>query len=222
KEHLRDSIPDEILSRDFDREAWKYSSYSDVTFHSAGAGANMEASVVFSPASFLPRSVMTNLTVHLMGQAINLLEASLWIFFFYPSPQWTLGVDVRLENAEALMQKIFGQKSATFSDYFFANTNERNHKSENPVETTGKVNQRKLTLKRYSPTDYLVTKSGKPKLRKANQNCAGRKYSKMSELVKKFTERTERKEVLKCELSMKIFGNELSFLDCEDLRKQMK
>ncbi|NWZ49507.1 APLP protein, partial [Haliaeetus albicilla] len=205
KEHLRDSIPDEILSRDFDRETWKYSSYSDVTFHSAGAGANMEASVVFSPASFLPRSVMTNLTVHLMGQAINLLE-----------------VDVRLENAEALMQKIFGQKSATFSDYFFANTNERNHKSENPVETTGKVNQRKLTLKRYSPTDYLVTKSGKPKLRKANQNCPRRKYSKMSELVKKFTERMERKEVLKCELSMKIFGNELSFLDCEDLRKQMK
>lgn len=28
--------------------------------------------------------------------------------------------------------------------------------------------------------------------------------------------------MLKCELSMKIFGNELSFLDCEDLRKQMK
>lgn len=37
-----------------------------------------------------------------------------------------------------------------------------------------------------------------------------------------FTERTVRKEALKCELSMKIFGNELSFLDCEDLRKQMK
>ncbi|NWH51886.1 APLP protein, partial [Fregata magnificens] len=201
KEHLRDSIPDEILSRDFDRETWKYSSYSDVTFHSAGAGANMEASVVFSPASFLPRSVMTNLTVHLMGRAINLLEA---------------------KNAEALVQKIFGQKSATFSEHFFANTNERNHKSENPVETTGKVKQKQLTLKRYSPTDHLVTKSGKPKLRKANQNCPGRKYSKMSELVKKFTERTVRKEALKCELSMKIFGNELSFLDCEDLRKQMK
>ncbi|XP_050762156.1 uncharacterized protein LOC127022570 [Gymnogyps californianus] len=205
KEHLRDSIPDEILSRDFDRETWKYSSYSDVTFHSAGAGANMEASVVFSPASFLPRSVMTNLTIHLMGQAINLLE-----------------VGVRLENAEALMQKISGEKSATFSDYFFSKTNERNHKSENPVETTGKVKQRRLTSKQYSPADHLVTKSGKPKLRKANQNCPGRKYSKMSELVKKFTERTVRKEALKCQLSMKIFGNELSFLDCEDLRKQMK
>ncbi|NXK05680.1 APLP protein, partial [Herpetotheres cachinnans] len=209
KEHLRDSIPDEILSRDFDQETWKYSSYSDVTFHSAGAGANMEASVVFSPASFLPRSVMTNLTVHLMGQAANLLEASLW-------------VGVRLENAEDFVQKVFGQKSATFSDYFFANTNERNHKSENPVETTGKVKQRKLTTKRYSPADHLVTQSGKPKLRKDYQNCPGRKYSKMSELVKKFTERTVRNEALKCELSMKIFGNELSFLDCEDLRKQMK
>ncbi|XP_026714940.1 uncharacterized protein LOC113485740 [Athene cunicularia] len=205
KEHLRNSIPDEILSRDFDQETWKYSSYSDVTFHSAGAGANMEASVVFSPASFLPRSVMTNLTIHLMGQAINILE-----------------IGVRLENAEALVQKIFGQKSATFSDYFFANTNERNHKSENPVETTEKIKQRKLTSKRYNPADHLVTKSGKPKLRKANQNCPGRKYTKMSELVKKFTETTVRKEALKCELSMKIFGNELSFLDCEDLRKQMK
>ncbi|NWQ63053.1 APLP protein, partial [Neopipo cinnamomea] len=214
KEDLRDSIPDEILSRDFERETWKYSSYSDVTFHSAGAGANVEASVVFSPASFLPRSVMTNLTVHLMGQAINLLEASLWIFF--------LCVGIRLENAESLVQKGFAQKSASFSDYFFGNTNERNHKSENPVETAGEVKQRKLNLKRYSPIDHLVTKSGKPKLRKTSQNCLGRKYSKMNELVKKFTERTMRKEALKCELSMKIFGNELSFLDCEDLRKQMK
>ncbi|XP_051632927.1 uncharacterized protein LOC127466297 [Manacus candei] len=205
KEHLRNSIPDEILSRDFERETWKYSSYSDVTFHSAGAGANVEASVVFSPASFLPRSVMTNLTVHLMGQAVNLLE-----------------VGVRLENAESLVQKVWGQKSASFSDYFFGTTNERNHKSENPVETAEKVKQRKLNLKRYSPADHPVTKSGRPKLRKTNQNCLGRKYSKMSELVKKFTERTVRKETLKCELSMKIFGNELTFLDCEDLRKQMK
>ncbi|NXU58447.1 APLP protein, partial [Turnix velox] len=213
KEHLRDSIPDEILSRDFDQETWKYSSYSDVTFHSAGAGANMEASVVFSPASFLPRSVMTNLTIHVMGQAINLLEAMSCAF-----PQ----VGVRLEDAETLMQKIFGLKSATFTDYFFANSNERKHKSENPVEPTEKVKQRRLSSKQDSPADHVKTKSGKLQLRKANHNCPGRKYSKMNELVKKFTERTMRKKALKCELSMKIFGNEFIFLDCEDLRKQMK
>ncbi|NXH45410.1 APLP protein, partial [Dicaeum eximium] len=205
KENLRDSIPDEILSKDFHWETWKYSSYSDVTLQSAGAGANMEASVVFSPASFLPRSLMTNLTVHFMGQAINLLEVS-----------------VRLENAETLIEKGFGPKSSAFSDYFFGNTNEGNHKSETPVETAEKVKQRNPTLKRYSPTDHLVSKSGKSKLRKTNQNCLGRRYSKMNELVQKFTERTVRNEALKCELSMKIFGSELSFLDCEDLRKQMK
>ncbi|KAJ7411082.1 hypothetical protein WISP_104499 [Willisornis vidua] len=192
KEHLRDSIPDEILSRDFDQETWKYSSYSDVTFHSAGAGANMEASVVFSPASFLPRSVMTNLTVHLMGQAVNFLEASLGIFliveFFKSSSSrhtWYIEVGVRVENAETLAQKLFGQKSASFSDYFFGSTNERKHKSANPEEKAGKVKQRQLSVQRYSPSNHPMTRSGKPKLRKTNHNCPGRKYSKMSELVKK-------------------------------------
>lgn len=93
-----------------------------------------------------------------------------------------------MENAETLIEKGFGPKSATFSDYFFGNTNEENHKSETPVETAEKVKQRNLNLKRYSPADHLVTKSGKAKLRKNNQNCLGRKYSKMNELVKKVTE----------------------------------
>lgn len=113
------------------------------------------------------------------------------------------------------MQKIFGQKSATFSDYFFANTNERNHKSENPVETTGTVNQRKLTLKRYSPTDYLVTKSGKPKLRKANQNCPRRKYSKMSELVKKVTDSVNLGKI--SDIPQLNLGSHLALDDCSVL-----
>ncbi|KAJ7409931.1 hypothetical protein BTVI_55017 [Pitangus sulphuratus] len=201
KEHLRDSIPDEILSRDFERETWKYSSYSDVTFHS-------------------DLVIIKALSLYQYHALAKRVLAQLWLLNTAQTvPSW---VGVRLENAESLVQKVFGQKSASFSDYFFGNINERNHKSETPVETAGKVKQRKLNLKRYSPADHLVTKSGKPKLRKTSQNCLGRKYSKMSELVKKFTKRTVRKEALKCELSMKIFGNELSFLDCEDLRKQMK
>ncbi|KAF4791976.1 hypothetical protein TURU_125831 [Turdus rufiventris] len=192
KEHLRDSIPDEILSKDFDWEIWKYSSYSDVTFHSG----------------------IMNFVKYMRTADIQLTD----IYF----PLQLVQVSVRLENAETLMEKVFGPKSSTFSDYFFGNTNEGKHKSETPVEAAEKVKQRNPTLKRYSHTDHLVSKSGKPKLRKTNQNCLGRKYSKMNDLVKKFTERTVRKEVLKCELSMKIFGNELSFLDCEDFRKQMK
>ncbi|XP_077684889.1 uncharacterized protein LOC144271419 [Eretmochelys imbricata] len=217
KQHLRDSLPDDILSREFDWEIWKYSSYSDVTFHSATAGANVETALVFSPASFIPRSTMTNLTIHTLGRAINLLEFNVW-----------------LENAEDLMQKMVGQHSATFSEYLFTNTDERNSKSENPVEAAGKPKQKKLTSKRDSRGDRLVTKGAKPKLRKAKQSCPDGKYNKMSELVKKplllnnsvplcqFTERMGKKKELKCELSIKIFGNELSFLDCEDIKKQVK
>ncbi|XP_034640166.1 uncharacterized protein LOC117884128 [Trachemys scripta elegans] len=205
KQHLRDSLPDDILSREFDWEIWKYSSYSDVTFHSATAGANVEAALVFSPASFIPRSTMTNLTIYTLGRAINLLE-----------------FNVRLENAEDLMQKMVGQHSATFSEYLFTNTDERNSKSENPVEAAGKSKQKKLTSKRDSRGHRLVTKGAKPKLRNAKQSCPGGKYNKMSELVKKFTERMGKKKELKCELSIKIFGNELSFLDCEDIKKKVK
>ncbi|XP_030433966.1 uncharacterized protein LOC115658723 isoform X5 [Gopherus evgoodei] len=205
KQYLRDSLPDDILSREFDWEIWKYSSYSDVTFHSATAGANVEAALVFSPASFIPRSTMTNLTIYTLGRAINLLE-----------------FNIRLENAEDLMQKMVGQHSATFSEYLFTNTDERNSKSENPVEAAGKSKQKKLTSKRDSRGHRLVTKGAKPKLRNAKQSCPGGKYNKMSELVKKFTERMGKKKELKCELSIKIFGNELSFLDCEDIKKQVK
>lgn len=93
-----------------------------------------------------------------------------------------------MENAEALIEKGFGPKSSTLSDYFFGNANEGNHKSETRVETAEKVKQMNPTLKQYSPTDHLVSKSGKAKLRKTNQNCLSRKYSKMNELVKKVTE----------------------------------
>ncbi|XP_074867207.1 uncharacterized protein LOC142021855 [Carettochelys insculpta] len=205
KQHLRDSLPDDILSREFDWEIWKYSSYSDVTFQSATAGANVEALLVFSPASFIPRSTTTNLTMHVLGRAINLVEFS-----------------VRLENAEDLMQKMLGQHSAVFSEYLFTNTNERNSKSEDPVETAGKPKQKKLTSKRFSRSDHLVTRFAKAKLGKAKQSCPDVKYNKMSELVKKFAERMGKKKEMKCELSIKVFGNEVSFLDCEGIKKQVK
>ncbi|ETE60076.1 hypothetical protein L345_14185, partial [Ophiophagus hannah] len=42
----------------------------------AMASGNAEAQVIFSPASFIPRLILTNFTLHLLGRAINLLEAS--------------------------------------------------------------------------------------------------------------------------------------------------
>lgn len=41
---------------------------------SGSLGANLEGTLLFSPASFLPRSATANLTVHALGRAFNLLE----------------------------------------------------------------------------------------------------------------------------------------------------
>uniref|UniRef100_A0ABM5F0I7 Vitellogenin-like n=1 Tax=Pogona vitticeps TaxID=103695 RepID=A0ABM5F0I7_9SAUR len=40
KQHLKSFLPDDILSKEFDREMWKFSSYSDVTFHSGRFDSN--------------------------------------------------------------------------------------------------------------------------------------------------------------------------------------
>ncbi|CAI5792168.1 vitellogenin-like [Podarcis lilfordi] len=76
KQHLKNSLPNDIIDKEFEGETWKFSSYSDVTFHSAAASTNIEAQLIFSPESFIPRSIAMNLTIHALGRAINLLEAS--------------------------------------------------------------------------------------------------------------------------------------------------
>nr|XP_057943014.1 uncharacterized protein LOC131138235 isoform X3 [Doryrhamphus excisus] len=94
KQTLIGSLPDDIISRDFEAEFLKYSSYSDYTLTSGMGLTNVETSVIFSPKSFLPRSVTTNLTVYFHGRASNLLE-----------------MDLRIENAEPLVKSIFSQLS---------------------------------------------------------------------------------------------------------------
>ncbi|CAL8346241.1 unnamed protein product [Merluccius merluccius] len=94
KQSLMEALPDDIISKDFEAEFWKYSSYSDYTVATGMGIANLEGSLVFSPESFLPRSAMANLTVYLHGRAHNLLE-----------------VDLRVENAEPLLKSLFGPPS---------------------------------------------------------------------------------------------------------------
>ncbi|CAK6952249.1 uncharacterized protein LOC121908222 isoform X2 [Scomber scombrus] len=90
KQTLIELLPDDIISRDFEAEFLKYSSYSDYTVTTGMAITNVETSLVFSPKSFLPRSVTANLTAYFHGRAHNLLE-----------------VDLRVENAEPLLKSIF-------------------------------------------------------------------------------------------------------------------
>ncbi|XP_037837860.1 uncharacterized protein LOC108248532 [Kryptolebias marmoratus] len=98
KQTLVESLPDDIISREFEAEFWKYSSYSDHTFASDIGMQNVETSLIFSPKSFLPRSASANLTVYIHGRAHNLLE-----------------VDLHIENAEPLLKSVFGHQTESDS-----------------------------------------------------------------------------------------------------------
>ncbi|XP_044534269.1 uncharacterized protein LOC123249339 [Gracilinanus agilis] len=180
KRSLRDSLPDDILSQEFEAETWKHSSYSDVTFHSASSsmGANLEAILLFSPASFLPQSIMANLTIHVMGHAINILELGL-----------------RVENAEKLASRWFGRKQAMAA--FWDDEEKGETRPDTDVDLADGVNEMK-----------------------SGAGCPG--GGQMKELQEKVTQRWGKRRDLWCGLSLKIFGNELSFVDCGAVRSHMK
>ncbi|KAM6155924.1 uncharacterized protein ACDL77_025152 [Rhynchocyon petersi] len=168
KQALRDVLPEDVLAREFHPEIWKHSTYSDVTFQSASRslGANLEGTLLFSPASFLPRSAMANLTVHAVGHAFNLLELRL-----------------RLENAEEMAHKLFSWKSLWGQD------EETKDQSVNP------------------PEPGPIPQSTSPA-------CPEERYRKMRELQQKVAQRRRNPQALRCELSVKVFGHELSFMNC--------
>ncbi|XP_057171097.1 uncharacterized protein LOC113270878 [Ursus arctos] len=170
KRALQEALPEDILSREFQPEAWKHSSYSDVTFNSVSGslGANLERTVLFSPASFLPRSATTNLTIHALGHAFNLLELGL-----------------RLENAEKIVYRLFGGKS------FWGQ------------EEEGEAQPEKSPEPEPGPTPQA-----------ANPDCPEERSRKMRDLQEKVARRRAGRRALRCELSVKVFGHELSFVNC--------
>uniref|UniRef100_A0A9L0I8T8 Vitellinogen open beta-sheet domain-containing protein n=1 Tax=Equus asinus TaxID=9793 RepID=A0A9L0I8T8_EQUAS len=132
----------------------------------------MEGTLLFSPASFLPRSATANLTVHALGRAFNLLELGL-----------------RLENAEEIAGKLFGPKS------FWGQEEEREAHPEKPPEP-----------------------EPGPTAQAASPDCPGERSRKMRDLQQKVAQRRGERRALRCELSMKGFGHELSFVDCGETR----
>lgn len=93
KKEIRAILEDELLSKEFNLDARKFSrNYEGSLFlDRLNAGASYESNVIFSPASFLPRSAMLNLTVDMFGSSVNLLE-----------------VGLRMEGVEKYLEKFFG------------------------------------------------------------------------------------------------------------------
>ncbi|XP_053326459.1 uncharacterized protein LOC128501125 [Spea bombifrons] len=204
KQDIAEALPSDILSKDFEGESWKYSTYSDATLHSESVGANVESSLIFTPSSFIPRSAMANLTIHTMGRAINVLE-----------------LGIQLENAEDLLKTVFGRPASTLNEMFAAK-GEEDKQFDSPVETITAADDWKHTSTRYSHGGSTENEPDPQKMKKDKYSCQSGKYNKLNELHQKFKKGMKKNRELQCGLSMKIFGNELSFMDCEGFRAKMK
>ncbi|KAF4116813.1 hypothetical protein G5714_001366 [Onychostoma macrolepis] len=172
KKDLMESLPDDILSKDFEAETWKYSSHMDYTVDTGVAAANIEGAVVFSPESFLPRYAMANLTVHILGRAFNLLEISL-----------------RMENLEPFLKKIFEEHPLASADH-----------SRPSSQTDSMRNEQK----------------GRNRDEKQG-GSDGCQSTGLSSIKTKFTEQRKRDSSLRCWMNVKMFGNDLAFMSCDDL-----
>ncbi|XP_070774929.1 uncharacterized protein [Enoplosus armatus] len=138
KQALVESLPDDIISRDFEAEFLKYSSYSDYTVSSGMGITNVETSLVFSPKSFLPRSATANLTAYFHGRAHNLLE-----------------VDVHVEDAEPLLKNIFGHQTHDSDGEFVAESRKQSKEARRTRRKTddGHRGEREMCLS--STNSYL-------------------------------------------------------------------
>ncbi|XP_039517178.1 uncharacterized protein LOC120471430 [Pimephales promelas] len=168
KKDLMESLPDDIISKDFEAEPWKYSSHMDYTVDTGVAAANIEGTVVFSPESFLPRYAMANLTVHILGRAFNLLEISL-----------------RMENLEPILKTIF---------------------EENPLASADHARPKAQTdSTRHGQNDR-------------NSDSDGCQSTALNSIKTKFTEQRKRDNTFRCWINVKMFGNDLTFMTCDDLQ----
>ncbi|XP_043944819.1 uncharacterized protein LOC122816125 [Protopterus annectens] len=163
---------------------------------------NVEASIVYSPKSFIPRFLMTNLTVYVLGQSLNLIELA-----------------VQLENVEPMVQKVFGFEpplTPPSKQDSVVNMPEGNGEINYPPSPTVQQKARRKTSKRNSHEN-----PEKNKYHKAKQSCQSDDFVKINEVEQKFKQSEQSKE-LRCSLGVKVFGNELHFLDCDDVKKQIK
>ncbi|XP_035276169.1 uncharacterized protein LOC118228818 isoform X3 [Anguilla anguilla] len=182
KQALMESLPDDIISKDFEAESWKYSSYIDATMDTGFGGVNVEGALVFSPSSLFPRSAMANLTLHILGRAFNLLE-----------------INVRAENMEPLMKQVFGRQAPPSEEEAGRpEAPERKRRSGEAGKEANDFPDRK---------EKACRSNGSTRLGQAKAKFAGRRSGDTRP---------------RCGLSVKVFGDELAFVTCDDVSAQMR
>ncbi|KAJ8011260.1 hypothetical protein DPEC_G00056310 [Dallia pectoralis] len=205
KQALLQALPDDIITKDFEAELWKYSSYSDYTVDSGLGAANVEGALVFSPKSFVPRSVMANLTVYIHGKAFNLLEVAL-----------------RVENMEPFLKQLFGHQSASpeeDSATLHEEENGKNFKTKERRKRKSDDRDKEQTKRRRR---RKAERTEDDRDQNAKDGCSPGIYSYLNQARDLFSGRRPEKAAPRCWFSIKVFGNELSVLTCDDLYTQLK
>ncbi|KAF5303409.1 hypothetical protein FQR65_LT08251 [Abscondita terminalis] len=93
KQSLKDLVGNEFLRNKFNTDFRRYSRNYEMStfFESINTGATIESNVIFTPESYLPKSLMLNFTLDLFGESVNLLE-----------------VGARVEGYEEIIENLFG------------------------------------------------------------------------------------------------------------------
>ncbi|XP_056009974.1 uncharacterized protein LOC125679922 [Ostrea edulis] len=93
KQDIRSIMENEYLKKEFDMDKRKFSRNYEGSFflEKINTGASVESNLIWSSKSFMPRSLMTNLTVDLFGRSVNILE-----------------IGGRIEGLEFFLESYFG------------------------------------------------------------------------------------------------------------------
>ncbi|KAG5286655.1 hypothetical protein AALO_G00017330 [Alosa alosa] len=150
--------------------------------------ANMEGALVFSPKSFLPRSLMTNLTVHIFGRTFNLMEISF-----------------RAENVEPLLLGLLRGQSA----------DPQNRPSPQQAREASGRQRRAAARTTGSESQGRQRDTGR-------DECKAQTDSFLKQAKAQFSGKRSAITTPRCWFSMKVFGNELDMLTCDDLSDHME
>ncbi|XP_062611985.1 uncharacterized protein LOC134273791, partial [Saccostrea cucullata] len=93
KQDIRSILESEYLKKEFNMDKRKFSRNYEGSFflEKINTGASVESNLIWSSKSFIPRSLMANLTVDLFGKSVNILE-----------------VGGRVEGLEYFLESYFG------------------------------------------------------------------------------------------------------------------
>ena len=150
KSYMKSLLYNLDLASKFNTDMRKFSRYFEKTMfsESMNAGATVDANVIFTPDSYMPRSGMFNLTVDLFGEAFNLLE-----------------IGGRVEGLEDFSESLFGDNGIypqeTISQIMKTMRGNQNSRIQSPKASAYmKIFGNELQFGKYDSLKELVASMG--------------------------------------------------------------